>query len=801
MKNLINKGVNNNKNITRHCWFIIAVFLFIVPAKRLSSQVPESSTGPLFMESVWFTTDRTIYLPGEEIEFSAIVLETDTYKPSILSRILKVELIDNKGNRSIQQEFYLEDSKVSQKISIPSSFSGGWYFLRAYTNWMRNSPEAMNNFLQLKIIKPENISARLVDNNFSNKLIASVFPENENLVAGRINHCAVNIESTNGDKQEAKAVLVSSSNDTLAKFVTDKTGWGILSFTPSADDQYTVVIPGSHDAVINTIIPDTKTAAPYATFIKEDGDIKLSISNVRGNHVKLLIHSNYTQFGFHDADVNNGSAQFSIPTGILPGGIIQFTLLSGENTILFRRLYINNDPVGSQPRISINRSSLNPGFVNAEIDIDGSGPLGNQLINTIVSLEEPFDFFDLYMPGIPGWHFSYNIPVNPLALKGWLIANSYSDKVVRSFFNTDGTELLSGFENKETLVDDRESLYEFLPETRGFTITGKVIDGSGIPVPNLLISATLLSDNNLYAEYTFGSGRFHMNFPDRSRQEDIVISFTSRPHPDWKLLIEPQFDTTTLIIPKRNFILSRHEAEYIRELDVNRQLTIIFRSDEKNIDDNQLQPSSNVSFFGKPDKLILVDDFIKLTNIREVLFEVVPGVNVRKNSGSYSLNIIGNIPFPAIYSPLFLLDGIPIFDFDEFLEFPPERLLEVRQINDLYIHGNAVFAGIVSFHSVNHDLAGLDLPIKSVLLSLNLPSQSFARDFSEETKYRPNIPVLKNTLYWKSFINSDIEKFSFMANDNLGTFVSRVSGFNAKGQWVYNKKPISFGADAKEDNE
>jgi len=786
--------------MTRNCWFIIAAFLFIVPAKRLSSQDPDRSTGPLFMESVWFSTDRNIYLPGEEIEFSAIVLETDTYTPSLLSRILKVELIDNKGNRFVQREFCLDNSRVNQKISIPSSFSGSWYFLRAYTNWMRNSPEAMNNFLPLKIVKPENISASVGDNNPS-KLIATVFPENENLVAGRTNHCAVKIESTDGDNLETKAALISSSNDTLARFVTDKTGWGIFSFTPSNDYQYSVVIPGSHDAIINTIIPDPETGAPYATFLEEDGNIKLSISNVKYDHVKILVHRNYTWFVYNTVDAINGTALFSIPAGMLPGGIIQFTLLSGDNNILFRRLFINNDPVGSQPEISIDRSRLNSAFVNAEIKIGGANPSGNQLVNTIVTREEPVDLFDLYMPGIPGWHFSYNIPVNPLALKGWLIANSYSDEVVRSFFNDDGTELLLWSENKKTLIDDRESLYDFLPETRGFTLTGRVVDGNGIPVPNLLVATTLLSDNNLYAGFTFRSGRFHMVFPDRTGLEDMVVSFTSKPQPDWKLLIDPQFDTTNLILPIRNFTITSQEAEYIRELDINRQLSAIYHSEKKDIEEEQSQPSGQDPFFGKPDKVTLVDDFIKLSNIREVLFEVVPGVTVRKNDGSYGLNIIRNSPLPSIYSPLILLDGIPIFDFDEFLEFPPDRLWEIRQINDLYIHGNAVFSGIVSFLSVNRDLAGLDLPRKSLLLSIDLPQQSLTWNFSEKTRSGENIPALNNTLYWKSFINSDIERFSFMANDNLGTFVSRVIGFNANGQWIYNKKTISFGADATKNNE
>jgi len=792
MKGLLNRSAKNNRKITCNCWFIIAVFLFMFPVKRLSSQDSERSTGPHFMESVWLSTDRTIYLPGEEIEFSAIVLETDTYTPSLLSRVLKVELIDNKGNRFVQREFNLDNSRVNQIISIPSSLSNNWYYLRAYTNWMRNSPEAMNNFLPLKIVNPEDLATGVGENS-SQKLIASVFPENENLVASRINHCAVRIKSNDGDNIETIAMLMSSSNDTVARFITDKTGWGIFSFTPSADNKYSVVIPGGQDANVNTIMAAPETDSPFAEFIEEEDSLKLSISNVKSDQVKLLIHRNYSCFGYFTADVNNGNALFSVSTGMLPDGLMQLTLLSPDNTILFRRLFINNNPIGPQPEISMERSGLNPGVVYAEIIIGPTIPSGNQLVNAVVAREEPVDLFDVYVPGIPGWHFSYDIPVNPLAMKGWLIANTYPDEVVRSFFNNNGTGLFSGSEYNMMLITERESLYDFLPESRGFTLSGKIVNGEGTPVPNQLIAATLLSDNNLYASYTFRSGRFYLVFPDRTGLEDVVVSFTSKPPSDWNLLISPQFDTTRLIIPPRSFTITSQEAEYIRDLDVNRQLTAIYHPDEENIKEEQVKPSDQVPFYGKPDKITLVGDFIKLSNIREVLYEVVPGVTVRKRSGSYRLGIFGDPPLSSDYDPLFLLDGIPIVDFDDLLELPSDRLREIRQLNELYIHGNAVFSGIVDFVSVNNDMAGLGLPGKSRFLSIALPSQSITRNISERATAEGNIPELSNILYWKSFIDSDIESFSFITNDNLGTFVSRVTGFNAKGQWIYNRKTITFG--------
>ncbi len=746
------------------------------------------------MESVWLMTDRTIYLPGEGIRFSAIVVETDTYIPSRLSRILKVELLDKEGTHLLQRELYLDSSRVNQIIPIPSSLSSNWYFLRAYTNWMRNSPEAINNFYPIKIIRADDLAVHVGENNHKN-FTASVFPENKSLVADRMNRCAIRIRSNSGDNIETKALLVSNSNDTVSGFSTDKTGWGVFSFTPSVNGSYRVVIPGNQESKIYTEIASPVRDLPFAIFGIDEDSIKLSISNVKCEQVKILLHRSYTVFKIFTEEVHNGNVVFSILTSLLPDGLMQCTLVAPDNSVLFSRLFVNNNPIGPRPEISMERSEINPDLITAEVKNGITVSKGSQLMNLIVSREEPCDLFEYYIPGIPGWHFTYDIPVAPHALEGWLIANHYPDEMVRSLLNNDGVERFSWAEYKLTRIGDRENLFKFLPETRGFTLSGKVVDGEGKPVPNQLIASTLLSNNNLCAGYTFPSGRFHLIFPDRTGLEDIVVSFTSKPPSDYNLLIDPQFDTTRLSIPIRSFKITDQEAEYIRNLDVNRQLNLIYQKDEQNKLEEQVETDEQVTFYGNPEKVTLVDDYIKLSNIREVIYEVVPGVTVRKRGGSYKLGIFGDPPLPSVYDPLFLLDGIPMIDFDDFLELPSDRFREIRQLNKLYIHGNAVFAGIVDFVSVNNDMAGLGLPDMSQLISVWMPYQSEKWDLPERVTMEGNIPLLNNILYWKPFAGTDIESFSFIANDNPGTYVSRIAGFNAKGQWIYNTKTITFGID------
>ena len=86
----------------------LVVLFLLLPRETISQE--RNFTGPLFTETAWITTDRQIYLPGDNIPFTAIVLESDSWIPSSLSRVLRVELLDTAGNRISEGEYLLDNS-------------------------------------------------------------------------------------------------------------------------------------------------------------------------------------------------------------------------------------------------------------------------------------------------------------------------------------------------------------------------------------------------------------------------------------------------------------------------------------------------------------------------------------------------------------------------------------------------------------------------------------------------------------------------------------------------------------------
>lgn len=98
-------------------------------------------------------SDRAFFVSGEEIQFSGNI--TIDSIEDILSSIVYIELIDPLGNKINQQKYYLDGGNFFEgRMIIPESTISGYYFLRAYTNWMRNAGTDSFDQLMIKIVNP-----------------------------------------------------------------------------------------------------------------------------------------------------------------------------------------------------------------------------------------------------------------------------------------------------------------------------------------------------------------------------------------------------------------------------------------------------------------------------------------------------------------------------------------------------------------------------------------------------------------------------------------------------------------------
>jgi hypothetical protein len=89
-------------------------------------------------EEVFLHSDREDYMSGEDMWFNAYLIDRQSFKPSLNSRIVYFELLNSVNRPVVQKRFLAEKGIGPGQIHLPDTLSTGRYTVRAYTSWMKN---------------------------------------------------------------------------------------------------------------------------------------------------------------------------------------------------------------------------------------------------------------------------------------------------------------------------------------------------------------------------------------------------------------------------------------------------------------------------------------------------------------------------------------------------------------------------------------------------------------------------------------------------------------------------------------
>ncbi|MCZ4223796.1 carboxypeptidase-like regulatory domain-containing protein [Pedobacter rhodius] len=193
------------------------------PFSQIIKKLDEYTT-KFQQEKVYLHLDKPYYAIGDDIWFKAYVLNSKTQAPSSISKILYVELINEKDSLKKLVKLPLMGGITWGDFKLTDSLSEGNYRIRAYTNYMRNFG---TDFFFDKTIKIGNSWANKVftftDYKFSKennaeKVTATIHFEDKNGVAYKENE--VSYEAQLDFRTVAKG-----------KTKTDLKGDAVISFT------------------------------------------------------------------------------------------------------------------------------------------------------------------------------------------------------------------------------------------------------------------------------------------------------------------------------------------------------------------------------------------------------------------------------------------------------------------------------------------------------------------------------------------------------------------------------------------
>lgn len=289
-------------------------------------------------ERVYAQTDRTDYFPGQDLWFSAYLLNEADMKPSDISGIIKTELLNVSGEPVALKEWVATDGRATGNLTIPQDIASGTYLFRAYTAWQHQMPGSKIFETPIVVQQPGQV-LRLGDAATLPASLPSMefYPEGGDLVVGLQSRVAFQVPASLGLR---KGNIVDASGAIVTSFTANTDGQGMFTITPETGKQYFATANGLS---IKIALPATYPSGYVLEVLGQDGNwLKANIRSTKAETVALAGQMRGTMYYGAEHDLEPGDNLVRIPLNNLPAGVLQLSLFDADGVGHAERLVFVN---------------------------------------------------------------------------------------------------------------------------------------------------------------------------------------------------------------------------------------------------------------------------------------------------------------------------------------------------------------------------------------------------------------------------------------------------------------------------
>lgn len=699
-----------------------------------------------FQEKIYIHHDKDVYVAGEIIWFKIYATEAYTNRPSPLSKVAYVELLNQQNKPVIQAKIELKDGTGAGSLYVPVALESGNYRLRSYTSWMKNFNPDFYFHKKLSIyntVREEDLPSH-VD---GNKLSIQFFPEGGNLVAGLASKVAFKVTGAGGQGIDFTGAIVDGSSDTIIRFQPTKFGIGNFYFKPEKSQTYRAVVKSVYGESFSSFLPRIYDRGVVMTVQRDDSFLNIAMqSNLQKNErFTLFVHSGEKVAFVEELQEAQVAEGFKVPLTGLGDGISHVTLFNSENEPLCERLVFKkpskllNLNLSSNKAVYLTRDKVIISMQQSNSSRPVSGDFSISVYKADLSDRIDEDILsNLWLTSElkgrvenPIWYFN-----NPL------------EHVTDDLMLTHGWRRF----NWDDIILGSKQTFDHRPEVQGHIIRGQIIDpGTQRPVLDRVAFLSVPSRKaQLYTASSDSTGQLRFYTKNFHGPAEIVVQIDSRNDSLSRVEIINPFSKNFTDSVETLFKMDPNSDELLQR-SVAMQVNNIYHVDFLNQEIPSL--SDSTVFYVHPDKVYKLDDYVRFSKMEEVLREYVPEVLVVQKRKEYQLKAFNSTTQKyQESSPFMLLDGVPLFDEgNAIVGFDPMKVQRLELVTDDYVYGNNIFPGIASFYTYKSDLQGFSLPNKALVMDyegLQNRRKFYSPMYEGDSATYSRMPDYRTTLLW-----------------------------------------------------
>lgn len=774
-----------------------------------------TTTQPPSIQRIYLHCDRDFYFLRETIWFRAYLFDGYTNQLFGGEENIFVDLADEKGEIVTKVNLLAVNGLVSGYINLPDSLQEGSYWIRAYTEYLRNFGEEAFFYRPVKISGVKNsfeISDSRIKQKDKNKIVPDVsfLPEGGYLLAGVTNCVAVKAVDPSGKGISVKGSIRDEKGNSVVSFGTGYRGIGLIYYVPDSGKTYHAELndyPGNKYPLSNV-----HNKGAIVQLVRQDSvEVVIHVvtdSGTQSDRFYYLVgmFRGTVQF-YKQFQINDSYRIFRISKNYFPGGINRLLLLSRELQPVSERLFfsdnysINNLDLltdsGSYPTRSEIKLHIRNGSTTSVEEIsrmsvavvdenaaNSGGPSQNLLSYLLLDaelkgyIESPADFF-----------ISDSIP---------------------SSRKLDLLMLTHGWRNYfwNTLPGNNDSLK--FKYSSGIQVRGRAerIIGKK-PIQNGEVIAGIFKKDNVsfLTGITDESGKFSFEGIYFSDTASVFVQVRNeKGKKSTEVILDPAFEHN-LPVPGSwlaalggfsDIPLELYRRKFYNDLSLrefNPDTGSILLGEVRVVKEKKEEDDGHFRIYGTPDNMLKITDRdISYSDVISYLSGRVAGLYISGNT----ITIRGINSFYGSSTPLFLLDGMPIEGEGavDFIRSVP--MSDIDKVEVLKTPSNTAMFGSRGANGVIAVYTKRGVPGKTNDYLIGAITQKIIgyqsnREFYSP-KYTPDninspVPDYRTTLYWNpdvTTVNGEVV-LVFFSCDNVTGYRIFTEGITTGGKICLGK--------------
>lgn len=699
-------------------------------------------------EKVTLTTDRDIYITGEDIWFSLGIFELSSNKSSQLSNVLYVELMNSMHTPIIKLKYRLENNFVQSKIQLPDSLSTGYYYVRAYTRWMRNRDVSLYTFKKFSVINPFVKNRMPKGDVYFSKDTIFCYPEGGKLIPNIKNKLLVYACNKHGYPIKLKATIKDQNGVVNQEFETHASGYAALNFIPQESLKY------------------------YLDY----NNNKVRLSKISRNDCLLQLTENNDEFSFKV--IGDLSNDMRIDILSIDGKYLKNYKLSSQNIVRVKKSELPNISMYALLIDDAKKIHASRGFINSSKD---------ELIKILIDKEQY------------GVRDKVNVDINNIDSLKHLSVSVVKSCLLNKTIRED--KLLTA--NDKMVLKNKPHFFIndtlLLPELEGELLTGEIRDiETNNSIKNEQFILSFISDSPIvdFAK-TDSSGKFTF-VVNRYGEEEMVIQPKSldTTNLNYKVILDDSFSTRYPNNKLGELIIDTIKMRSLNEAIVNMQINSIYKSNKSSytqIDSN----FNNNPFYKEAINVINIERYIELPTMEEVIREVVPHTSLKRNKNGYDLRVVESRSlYPKNGKTLIFVDGVPIMDTQKIFEIKPQELDRVEVVNLQFFIKSENLGYLLCFYTKDSNMADMEFDsriFRQVHKGYDYEYKFNSPDYSNSKIKDSRLADFRNTLYFNTFESSESKSplnFKFYTSDEETEYTITVRGINKYGEVIESRKKL-----------